>query len=906
MRGSFVVVVLAVLMLTTTGWAVDLWEVKSHPTTLADWFDVPGREWTREHYSWFQYIDRRGSSGPITGEQGTFGIGNSYAYTMVGLSYPINAMHGTTAYRYRKPGRFYGDTGVVLFQNGTEFTIEEEWLWHTRRASCVVTKSRAADLELYTVDFAPIGLRGIVRVVIAKNVSDQVQQDVEMGVNLLGTDVTVAGNALRQQRGNRFMEVGYLSGPAYFDSDYLKTSLGDLAPGQEVVRVIYMAGAMADSDVTTFKTSATATGVDGMLQEVFTVWNTWFDSLASLQTPDPKVNDYWEIQMLTLRTQQCYEGGVRPMSRYTSIYFRDDASAVALYQRAGFYEGMRATIDYYYKAAAQNNALSNSIGFADDLPDVTGPVDWANMPVMPGSNRHPAEAPSWLPIKAMQYYESTGNLPWLRDRWEFIKRTVEGQEWTDDYLQELSGDEPWRWTFFASFLLFEPENFMWSAYSQFLLVRAAEDCERMALALGETADAAFFRDLADNVRNLLETEYWQPGGFYAPGILFEGREPLDRPYEDINTMPLYLDYLPADHPRMHQNVQAMIDLLLRDDGTIQSEAILEFYDGMVPGQWLQNLAVLDHPEGENAFNALNLILQDTGETAEGQFAGTHNVATFIYDPTSEREDVTARFRPWEGGINGEGFMAYLTGQRTDFTMGHIQFQPRLPNDWTWTRFENARYGDLRYDFSHTLDNAEGTERSYALSGLNAPTAHPDVNVTLIDSWDSSTYELDRIEVPTGQTYDASQVRTRQYEGRTILTIPDVPWRFGSQGESELRVKVYLKDAVATPTPTPEPTMTQVPVPRVLLAGYTSTDVDAINGGTIALAAYTILPLAEPLEWSFAGSPTGFTLTPDADGTGHILTFPVFGGIPAGQYPTGLLLEGRSGTAAAWPFLRVEP
>lgn len=803
----FALAVCGVLLLSNTSQAIThRWPTPDKLTDLAAWFEAPQRDWLTEHYTWYQYVDRDDKPNPIAGELGAFGVGNGRAFTMIGMDYPLNATHGTVLWRYQKPGTYFGDTKVLATLGGSDFSPTEEWMWNVRECAAVLTKARSQQVDLYVLTFAPVGQPAILRVCVVKNRTNQPLNNVGLAlgwedpVATASMDRLVATRRLEEPQLAEQAELLFLNGPSSASGKRVVTSLGSIPAGGEVVRAaVLYSGKTADERAGTLS-ALRAKSLDQHLAELQEEWAAHFALNARLGTPDQKVNDYWDLMILTLKTQQCREGAVRPMSRYTSVYLRDHYTAGTLWARSGNYDGLRDTINMYRRLAANSGAMNNSHGNAHDVPEPSTEPNWASFPIMQGSNRNEAEAPSWMPMMVWDYYEVTGDMEWLEQRYEFAKRLVTGQVWTDDYLQTLSGDEPWRWVFFAKFLLYEPEFHMWSSYSSFLLVKAAEDARAMARLLGKTADEAWFTNLIDNTRNVLENRYWHSGGFYSPGILYTDNSLIQEPFEDINTIPLWVEYAPPSNSRIKRNNDAMISSLLREEGTLQSAGLFEFYDGMVPGQWLQNLAILDHPVlGEKAFNSLELVLQETAEIAEGQMWSNHSAFMPIYDPTGEREDVTARYRPWEGGSVAEGMLEYLTGSKTDVPAGVQRFFPHLPNGWTTLRWENARFADTRYSY--------------------------EVEVT-------ATGRVHRIVHQQGE--DGFELHLKDsYQGRAIgeVLVNGVPlaaanWRVeaGPYGTTQLHITgaqfvppATLSVEVITtdpPTPTPTRTPTASPTPTV--------------------------------------------------------------------------------------------
>jgi len=121
------------------------------------------------------------------------------------------------------------------------------------------------------------------------------------------------------------------------------------------------------------------------------------------------------------------------------------------------------------------------------------------------------------------------------------------------------------------------------------------------------------------------------------------------------------------------------------------------YTGMMPGYYLYNLALTDHPRAEEAFNGLELAASPSGNFAEYQIYDDHSALQIIYEHGGTLGDLTARYRPWEGGISLDAMVFYLTGFEPDAPDGAVTLAPRLPNLWPQMKWTGLRVGDQRFD-----------------------------------------------------------------------------------------------------------------------------------------------------------------------------------------------------------------
>jgi len=118
---------------------------------------------------------------------------------------------------------------------------------------------------------------------------------------------------------------------------------------------------------------------------------------------------------------------------------------------------------------------------------------------------------------------------------------------------------------------------------------------------------------------------------------------------------------------------------------------------MVPGFTLYDLAVVDHPGAEAAFNLLGRAASPSGNCVEYQIHDDQSALQVIYDASGGIGDMTARYRPWEGGINADALVVYLTGFAPELAAGVVHLAPHLPNRWPQMRWTGLRAGADRLD-----------------------------------------------------------------------------------------------------------------------------------------------------------------------------------------------------------------
>ncbi len=677
-----------------------LWTQDQVPgTDMADWFNL--RAFLLDRSLWAQHA--LVSAPPGREHLGAYGIGNGRVFGLLGISYPLNTIHGMIGPSYQiSSNGFFGDIGVGLEVQPAQVVFAEEWVWKVRRAAILITKSDAPDVALWTVDFAPPGVDAICRIVIARNKTQRFLPEVTALVKLSGGNGAENGR-LVQVRGDRKLTIGAIGGiGTQVARDVLRVRLGVLGPGEERAALAYLVASRTAAGEQAAIRACETTPYDALLDATRTHWEAFFAEGAEIELPDRKVQDWIEDMLVTCAVQTAENGNVGPMSRYTKTWMRDTEGPLRLFLRTGRHARARRMLDAYYKTSILAGGIHNSMPIDLDLSNVPPPPNWMTAAFMPG--RNPVEAPSYIVLNAWEYFRATADLALVREQYDFLKAAVLRQERSPDDLMRFNGDEPFRWVMGAALGLVEPENLGWSSYSAFLFVAAAERLAAIAGALGEWGDQAAFFGLAQRVRDATERHFWNAQeGFYDVIRLFYGNMNLWKPFEDISLMPLRIGYASPSDPKMRSNLLAVMQKIGKPDGSILSPFLtgvfhtgLAGYDGMVPGYYLENLALVDHADAEKAFNRLERAAAPSGEIAEGHYGGTDAVIVLQYDP-SGGPDVVARYRPWEGAICADAALEYLLGTQPDAIGNRVAITPRLPNGWGGLAARGLRFRGEPYD-----------------------------------------------------------------------------------------------------------------------------------------------------------------------------------------------------------------
>lgn len=661
-----------------------------------------GHEWLLDASTWWSAGCGRGEPAEARW-MGDFAVGNGHVFALSGYACPLNTLHTMVGPDYQQESTFFRDTSLQVQVGADPVKIRDGRMFRVRRTAILITSERADDLHLYTITFAPRCAdrddpknRAIVRIALVVNDSAATLSGVELH--------TEDGTTTRDGRDRTLLA---LSPDA---ADPAVVSLGDLAPGEEKTVVFaYVMSIGGEGEAESIAALRTAS-LDSLLADTRDRWHAAVDRAARLESPDPRVNDLLEGMLVTVLTQQTCLGGVSPMSRYTLMWIRDTAGAVRFFSRMGLLEEARAMLDYYHLGAIMRGDIGNALDLDYDPDPPPAEPDWASMP--PFSGRCEGETPSYLPLMAHWYTRASGDTSLLQSQAEFLKRALLAQNVSDDGLIPFSGDETYRGAMGIALGLAIEHDYVGcckSANSSFLFCAGARALADELEALGNAEDPPVLREKADFVLRAADSHYWRADDTYAPFLDESDPTNLPIPFEDVSTKPLWTGCLSPGDQRAQTNLENVIAQKGTKDGFLQTPLHPDYdnymeldihrgvYTGMLPGYYLYNLALVDHPRGEDAFNALELAASPSGNFAEYQVYDDHSALQVIYEHGGTLGDLTARYRPWEGGISLDAMVFYLTGFQPDAPNGSVRLAPRLPNRWPEMTWTGLRVGDQRFD-----------------------------------------------------------------------------------------------------------------------------------------------------------------------------------------------------------------
>jgi len=668
---------------------------------------------------------------------GEFGVGNGRVFALVGTTLPYHTLRNIIGPDYERDPMFFSDKQFQLISNDENIFIDQQWDLRVRKTPITLTRSLYKNqIEMFTIDFAPKGgdqyddmsERALIRIFILRNNGSEEISGLSLKMN---SPLGKTENGVHKESVDyKHLSVRPADG-GFPEKSLNSIQLPDIAPGQEIVSTLLMAftfdGELAD-DVFD---SITGTTVANLLDETYEWWKDWYDEGALLITPNQKFNDLLESLQVTIKVQQAHTGAMCVMSEYTRTWIRDTMGPARLYAPLGRTKDFKQMLDYYYLAALVRGDIGNSMSGVIEVDPWPDPPDWESMGTMSG--RLAGEAPSYLPLQYGYYYDYTGDTDILEERYGMLKHALAHQDFYNDCLLPFSGDETFREIMsitFGNMLGTTLYQDLWlSSNSSFLFAAAADRMAQISSLLGKTADETWFTEKASEVRQCTEDYYWlDQEGYYAAMIDINTFEPIAAPYEDVNTKPLWIEAESPDDQHQVDQILGVINAIGIEPGVIQSP-IHPMYQwllarlgitkgtmsGMTQGYFLDNLARIDHPDAEAAFNIWKVHCNDSGNVGEAMLRDDYSRFMYLLEPFGFVSDLTSRYRPWEGGIYAGAMLYYITGFKADYPNRKVWFAPHMPDGWDEVDFNDIPFGP------HTLDTKvtdTGTERTFILSNGN--------------------------------------------------------------------------------------------------------------------------------------------------------------------------------------------
>ncbi len=656
---------------------------------------LANRPWLTELYAW-QETHEAGREIEAK-KAGAYSIGNGRSFAMIGLYDSLWTWSSVYGASYVAPE--LGGLRMRVLRRGTELSLGRQQIGWVRRSGVVRVKAELQGLTVETYDLAPVNSGqeawdnppALLRIVRVANTGEVDQGGLELELKLQPawalkhTQGIDSNDVLLEQEPGKgkkrtFWRLGaFDSSETSVSPGQLRSRLPKLQPGEEVWAAYFLAASESDDEARALVERLRNLGPLPWLDQTRKYYRDWFDSGTQF-SGDGKLPDLFEVTSLIFKSQQAHSGSFSPLIGYSYAWIRDNNGPIRWFLKTGHWAEARGPMDFFYKLAASNGALPNSIRV--DVPLKPRRRNFSKMHV-----EH-SETPDWV---VMQHYWdalSTGELEYLRPRWDYLKRCLWGQLNFED-LYFFQRDETYLWCLegrifnqcpYPNYFL---STFAYSTDSSFELVAAAEQLARLGKALGQTRDAADLSRLADRVRAKAVQAYWDESqGFWLPGRSLLGPS-YNAPFANILLNPFWcgfarndLDPLgptPNDAQRTSTGLRNGYRWLARPDQAWKTTPNVDFYVGMNPGQLLYSLCKARLPWTQPAYEWVMASTSPSGDYSE-MYDGKDRP----WNPPALGQGTRGRVRPWEGGLNVDALLEYVTGFTPNALRQRVSFAPYLP------------------------------------------------------------------------------------------------------------------------------------------------------------------------------------------------------------------------------------
>ena len=703
--------------------------------------------WIMENNAWWQRHDDADYDEPRASLHGYVPVGNGRVFAFLGATIPVNTLHGATGPTYQTEGDgFFTDVSWRLYDAGTqkEVRFSRQGIWRVHHSGVVVTAAGEAGgpVAMNTLTFAPRGDGDspamILQAVEIVNSGDAVLS----GLTIFGHTpdrMNTDGPSPLNVREDRVMTYGPVDTEdwAVENRDYMERSgwvydIPALQPGESL---IMWTALRFGTDEASLPALPGVADIASELQQTHDWWQSWFGGGLTLDTPDRRVNHLFDSFQYTVKVQQSAQGGVVPMSHYSSTWIRDTYGPARFFFRIGRFDDALAMIEYYHLAAALTGDIRNAQPCdLDTDPATIDEPDWMSLGPMGGRGR--GEGPSYIPLMYREYLAAGGDPALVKTRLPFLLRALTGQSVTPEGFMYFSGDETYRPAMAVNMGLdasYAFEDLCYSPNSSFLFLEASRFIRGfIADQLGDDAPQAvkeaaqLLLERENLVEPTLNESYWlETQGYYSPYLMMDTLAPQTLPAPDVNTKPLWLGLYSGDDQQQQQNLTAMYDAIGTPEGLVQNSSGDPFemmgfrtgdglYSGMAAGYWLYALKEAGQSQrAQEVFNTIgNLLATPSGNVPEDGVYGIFEPLQLSYIDEGKMGELWARCRPWEGAIVAESLLYYLTAMPVGLQSAD-DLKPSMPNDWTRFCLRNAPLGGETADvcikilrdggFSRTID-----------------------------------------------------------------------------------------------------------------------------------------------------------------------------------------------------------
>jgi len=668
------------------------------------------RPWMQSLYSWSDSFNLDKQSFKMN-EAGSYCVGNGKTFALLGLSTPLWSWSNIYGDSYQEPD--LGTMKMSVTRAGIDAWMPVQKIGWVKHSGVVQVHAEGKGIVVESYDFAPVTSQdehwdnpaALVRIVHIVNTGDSKENDFDIAFKVtsswnvkiqprqVGNDLVMDQKATHAKK-RTFWRLGSFGNRniRIWDGS-LHYSVPSLKPGQETWAAFFLTSARSSKENDDVTNEVRKQGALVLLDKTYSYYQNWF-SKGAIFDGDPKIADLFDIESTIFKCQQSHSGGFSPLIGYSYTWIRDNNGPIRWFLKTGHSAEAKRAMDFFYGVGATMGSLPNSIR-------VDYPLDYHLKDLSTMHVEH-AETPNWIVLQYWWYYLSTGDIDFVRSRWNYLKRCVLGQVNVDDQYF-FHRDETYLWCLESRcfdqtpFPNYDLSTYAYATDSSFDLVSAAEHLAYMGKFMEMDRDVTELKRLADRVRSKAESTYWnEKAGYWAPAQSLLG--PLyNAPFANVLFNPLWcgyarndLDPLGLTPDALLKSVQAFKNAypaLGKKDGFWKTTPTMSFYVGMNPGQMLYDFCKARLAWAGKAYEA---VLRTA--TPSGEFAEMYDGDDHPWNPPIWGIGASGRVRPWEGGLDTESILEYLLGFAPDAGNNKVVFSPHMPLDRSHIQAQNLMVG----------------------------------------------------------------------------------------------------------------------------------------------------------------------------------------------------------------------
>src|SRR5665213_2137170 len=658
------------------------------------------RPWLTQLYSWNETYNLEKQQYQMN-QAGAYCVGNGKTFALVGLATPLWSWSNIYGDSYQEPD--LGSLKMSVTRAGLDAWTPLQKIGWVKRSGVVSVHAEGTGLVVESYDFAPVTSQGdhwdnpavLVRLVHIINTGDHREGDLDIAFKIqsswnikinprqVGNDLVIDQKPTRAKKRTIWRLGSFEKKGIRIWDDGIHYSVPSLKPGQETWAAFFLTSARSGKDNENVTTEIGSMGGLALLDKTKDYYQDWF-ARGTVFSGDAKIADLFDIESTIFKCQQSRTGGFSPLIGYSYTWIRDNNGPIRWFLKTGHPAEAKRAMDFFYGVGATMGSLPNSIRV--DFPLDFHLKDPSTMHV-----EH-AETPNWIVLQYWWYYLSTGDIDFVKSRWQFLKRCVVGQvNVNDQYF--FHRDETYLWCLESRcfdetpFPNYDLSTYAFSTDSSFDLVSAADHLAYMGKFMEMDKDVNELQQLADRVRAKAEKVYWNDkAGYWAPAQSLLG--PLyNAPFANILLNPLWcgyarndLDPLGVTPDTLQKSITAFKSAypwLGKKDGFWKTTPTMSFFVGMNPGQMLYDFCKARLGWTGKAYEAVLKTVTPSGEFAEMYDGDNHP-----WNPPIWGVGASGRVRRWEGGLDTESLLEYLIGFAPDAGNNKVVFSPHMPLDRT--------------------------------------------------------------------------------------------------------------------------------------------------------------------------------------------------------------------------------